>query len=232
MHEEVMMKKFFGIVSVLALALILGVGSASADTIYTIDNNGGGGLSCCTGPYATVDVHLVNSTTATVTFDALVNGGYQYLLAGTSAVDVNVNATSWTISGLSGTQALSGFLSTNADLTSGGSGNVSSFGVFNQTVNNFDGFQHSWTSVSFTLTNTSGAWVDSGSVLTNNGSGFAVAMHGFACATPCTIDTGAFTTGFATTGGAVNTPEPGSVLLLGSGLSAFGLWGRRKQVFA
>jgi hypothetical protein len=196
---------------------------ASADsTTYTLTTGNPGGLGCCTGPYATVTVTLTSSTTATVTFDSLTNGGYTYLMAGAQAADVNVNAGTFTFSGLSGTNSLSGF--TPGPLSSGGSGNVNGFGNFNQTFDSFDGFTHSSTEITFTLTDTSGTWSSASNVLDANTNGSVAAIHGFACAdtpTTCNSTTGAFATGYASNG-AEAVPEPGMLAMLFAGLVPVG----------
>ena len=113
----------------LAFLVSLGASIASADTTYTIDVGNPGGLNCCTGPYATATVHFVDATHATVTFTSATNGGYLYLMAGNQAADVNVNATSFTVGSLSGSNSV-GF-SPVGPLSNGGSNNVDGFGSFN-----------------------------------------------------------------------------------------------------
>ena len=221
------MKKVLGITLVLALALTWGIGSAMADSItYTIDNPGSA-LSGFAGPYATVTVNLIDPTNATITFNASTTAGITFLMGASQVADVNVNATSWIVSGLSGT-ALAAF--SNGALSDGGSANVGSFGVFNQTFDNFDGYTHSHDSITFALTDTSGTWASASNVLVANAQGAYVAIHGFACTAPCDPQAGAITTGTATNGGAVSTPEPASLLLLGAGMTGIGIWKRRKEV--
>ena len=192
-----------------AATLLVGQG-ALADVLYTIGvpNTQLGAYS---GPYATTTVHLVDATHATITFDALTNGGYVYLLGDGSEADVNVNAASWTISGFAGTNPYAGF--TPGPYFDGGSGNVSAFGTFNQTVNGFDGFGHAAVEVSYTLTNTGGTWGSDGDVLTANADGYVAAVHAYACADPCTQAEGATVTGFAGSGGS-SVPEPAELPLL------------------
>ncbi len=59
----------------------------------------------------------------------------------------------------------------------GGSGNVDGFGVFNQTINSFDGFPNSSDSISFVVTDTSGTWASASNVMTRNSGGFDAGAH-------------------------------------------------------
>jgi hypothetical protein len=208
------------------------VSSAQADTIYTIGVPNAA-LSVDTGPYATVDVHLVNATNATITFTSLDNGGFRYLMGAAQVADVNVNAASFSIGSISASNSIPGFLLASGPVSNGGSGNVSAFGNFNQTLDSFDGFGHSSTLINFALTDISGTWADSSSVLKANANGFLAAVHSFACADPCSSAQTNVLTGFAG-----NSPVPGPIA--GAGLpglvAACGgilvLARRRRQIIA
>src|SRR5262245_54231928 len=203
-----MMKKFLGIASVLALALILGVGSAMADSItYTLDNPNPG-LSGFTGPYATVDIDRTSSTAATITFTSLTTNGITFLM-GSDAAGMNVAGT-FSLGTIT-PSFLPGF---NGTFSDGGSGNMDGFGTFNLRISDSCGYPCAASKLVFTLNATGGTtWGSASGILTPNSQGALVAFHGFACTSPCTVADGALSTGFAANGGAVNTPEPGSVLL-------------------
>jgi len=66
-------------------------------------------LSSFTGPFAQVTVNRLSSATATITFDSLTNGGFTYLMGDSHAADLNVNAGSFTVGSITGTNSLSGF---------------------------------------------------------------------------------------------------------------------------
>lgn len=204
--------------AVVGCVLAMAVQQAGAIS-YTL-GFGNSGVSSYPGPYGTVDVTLNTSTQATVTFTGDTVGGYTYIFGGTGCVAVNVNATSWSVSGFAGT-AYNGDSAVVGNLSSGGAGNENGFGSFNQTINNFDGFQHSWSTVTFLLTDTSGTWASAASVLTGNSENNIVAAHIFV------VDdsTGANpSTGFATQTGGTEIPDGGAtVLLLGTALTGLGM---------
>jgi PEP-CTERM motif-containing protein len=194
------------------------VNVASADFIFTL-GTGNSAISGFTGPYATVDVALVDSTHATITFTSLTNSGNIYLLGDGGSVGVNVNATSWTLGTITGSNAGTGF--TPGPWSDGGAGNEDGFGSFNQTINSFDGFTHSSDTISFSLTDTGGTWSSAANVLTGNIGGNLAAAHIFVTASPANASNGAIVTGFATGdggGGGNFVPEPGSLALLGAAL--------------
>ena len=213
--------------AVMTLAGGLYAPSAQADTINITLGLGNADLSGFTGPYANVDVNLTSTTTATITFTGLANGGFQYLFGGGQAADVSVNSASFFLTNLTASNSITGFtapLLTTIHLT----GTADGFGTF-LTFDLFNGFTNAATSISFKLTNASGTWTTAASVLTANALGFTAAAHIFACAVTCTVAEGAATTGFAANGGVATTPLPAALPLFTTGLGALGLLGWRRM---
>jgi len=204
-------------VAMLFCLLTLGAPCASAD-LFTFDlTAGNSAISGFAGPYAIVTVDRTSSTMATITFTSLTNSGNIYLMGDGGTVAVNVNATSWTLGPISGSNAGTGF-TLGGPFSDGGAGNEDGFGSFNQTINTFDGFTHSSDTISFTLTNTGGTWADALSVLTPNSDGNEGAAHIFVTSSPANASNGALATGFASEGAPVSSPEPGSLSMFGVGL--------------
>jgi hypothetical protein len=100
---------------------------------------------------------------------------------------------------------------------------VSTFGLFNLTINSFDGYTHSSDSITFTVTNTSGTWGSDADVLAFNADGFDAAAHIFITTFPANASGSAIVTGFAGENGE-QVPDGGTtVMLLGLGLGALGM---------
>ena len=206
-----------GLIAIAGLSLQ----QARADTVFIL-NQGNAAISGFAGPYATATVHLVDATHATVTFTSNTVAGNTYLLGDGGSVAVNVHATTFTVSGINGSNSGTGF--TPGPYSFGGSGNEDGFGVMNAKITSFDGFTHSSSTISFTLTNTSGTWASSDDVLINNADGFAIGAHIFVTSFPANAANGALATGFASTGGGPPVPDGGAtVMLLGTALGALGM---------
>src|ERR1700746_645048 len=133
-----------------------------ADTFGFNLTNGNPAISGYPGPYGSVLVNRTSTTTATITFTSLLNSGNIYLFGGVSSVDVNVNAAAFTLTGITGSNAGTGF--TPGIYSQSSTGNVSQFGIFNGKVDSFDGYTHSSDNISFSLTNISGTWLSAASV--------------------------------------------------------------------
>jgi hypothetical protein len=213
------MNKIKYIVAGLIAIAGLGLQQAKADTTYTL-SQGNTAISGFPGPYATATVHLVDSTHATVTFTSLTAAGNIYLFGDGGSVAVNVNATTFTVSGISGSNAGTGF--TPGPYSFSGSGNEDGFGVFNAKIDSFDGFTHSSDHISFTLTNVSGTWASSDVVLIAGSGGNIVGAHIFVTSSPANAANGAIATGFAANGGATIPDGGTTVMLLGAALGALG----------
>lgn len=220
------MRKLFITLAIVGLALTVGQ-SARADMVNLTIGVPNTALSTFTGPYANVNINLTSSTTATVTFTSDTNGGFIYLMGDGGTADLNVNGT-YILGPVTESNGIAGFTPTFKNNTPG---TVDGFGNFNLSLNNVDGFNDTATSISFTLTNTSGTWSSAANVLAPNGSGAEAAIHAFACAEPgCSTTSGATATGFGRDGGGAPppVPEPGTMLLFGVGLLIFGQALRRR----
>lgn len=208
---------------------LLAISAARADMIsYNLDN-GNSAVSGYSSPYGVVNVDLTDPTHATITFTSDVVSGNIYLFGAASAVDVNVNATAWSIGPITGSNGGTGFSA--SSLSDGGSGNVDGRGSFNETINSAGGFTTSSDKVTFTLTDTSGTWASAANVLTANNNGNYVGAHIMVTSYPANADNGANVTGYAG-GDTPNTPNSvpdggSTIIFLGSALAALG-WVRRK----
>jgi hypothetical protein len=197
-----------------------GLPQAKADVCnfcLTVGNTGINGFS---GPYATVQINLINSTTATITFTSSVVNGNIYLFGDGGSVAANVNAASFSVSNIVGTNGGIGF---SPGPFSTSSGNEDGFGSFNLKIDSFDGFTHSSDSITFTLTNLSGTWADCHDVLTANNAGFILGAHIFVTLAPANAANGAVATGFAVNGPCAIPDGGATVMLLGAALGALGM---------
>jgi hypothetical protein len=208
----------------IALAGVFG-SSARADYIFDL---GVANFSGYAGPYVQVDVHLTNSTNATITFTSLTNSGDIYLMGDGGTVGVNVNAASWTLNSITGLNTGTGFAP--GPFSNGGAGNEDGFGSFNQTITSFDGFKNTSSTVVLTLNDMSGSWSSAQNVLVANADGNFAAAHVFVTSSPADASNGALTTGFvsdvAVPGPVVGTGLPGVVAACGG---LFLLARRRRQ---
>ena len=225
------MNKIKYIASIVIAIAGLGLQQAKADTFAFDLGIGNVAIAGFPGPYAHVVVDRTSATTATITFTSLTNSGNIYLMGDGGTVGVNVNATSWTLGAITGSNSGTGFVqggpNGQAQFTNGGAGNLDGFGSFNQTINSFDGFTHTSSTVSFALTNTSATslWTSASLVLTGNAGGNLAGAHIFVTTSPANASNSALATGFATNGGTPpGVPDGGAtVMLLGTALGALGM---------
>ena len=203
----------------------LGLQQAKADT-FSFSLNAVNVLPGNSGPFVSVLVNRTSSTTPTITFTSLTKSGNIFLLGKNGAVAVNVNAASWSLGSLVNIGTNSGIGFTPGPWSNGGAGNEDGFGSFNQTINSFDGFTHSSTTMSFSLTNTSGSWASAATVLKPNGSGNLAAASILYTAFNggnFTASQGAINTGFASGNGPAVPDGGATVMLLGTALGALGM---------
>jgi hypothetical protein len=218
-----------------SLIVLVATSAARADVMGFDLGVGNPGISpTYTGPYAHVQVDRTSDTTATITFTSLTNGGYIYLLGDGGSAGVNANASSSTVTNITGTNSY-GTSFTPGPYSNDGAGQEDGFGIFNQRVTSFDGFAHSADKITFTLTNTSGTWASVFDVLTPNAGGYSAAAHIFVANSDLSNTTN---TGYATVGGdldfspSVPLPSVASASLLslcGAGLLVGVINRRRRQ---
>jgi hypothetical protein len=195
-------------------------GINTSATFTSTLNVGNTAISGFTGPYGTVSITLINPSTATVTFHSNTVAGNVYLFGDGGSVALNVNAATFSVSNIVGTNSGTGF---HPGPYTVGSGNDDGFGHFNLKITSFDGFTHAASNITFTLTNTSGTWASASQVLAFNANGFDAAAHIFVTSAPANASNSALATGFAGEGQG-HVPDGGTtVMLLGAALGALGI---------
>jgi hypothetical protein len=219
--ERLPINKIKYLAAVLIAVAGFGLQPANAITMFTSSlNQGNSAISGFAGPYGNVTVVLTSSTTAIVGFTNNTVAGNTYLFGASGAVALNVNATTFSVSNIMGSNSGTGF--TPGPFTVG-SGQEDGFGMFNLQISSFDGTGHASSVISFTLTNTSGTWGSPAAVLAFNSNGFDAAAHIFVMTSPANASIITLATGFAGEGTAVVVPDGGTtVMLLGAALGALG----------
>jgi len=207
---------FLAALATAAVALTFGAGSASADIIiYDLTALNGSGLG--PGPYVQVTVNettgvTLGTSTAEITFTSLFDGSYLYLMGGNAAADIDVNG-SFSLVSFTGSNTRTGF--TPGPLSNGGSGNADGFGNFSQTIDSFDGYTHSFSTIVIDLAG--GSWLSAATVLTDS----IAAAHVFACTESgngcASTSPGANSDTFYASNAQV-VPIPAAAWLFGSGL--------------
>ena len=221
------MKKLLLSTAVVFGALYFGSLPVRADVIYTLNTSndtsvktgsGAGGP----GPYAQVEIHLIDATHATAMFSGLNSFSF-------GEMGLDINASSFAVSGL--TFTLAPGVTKTPDYTAVMGGKVGSIGNFAlDYTDNPNGASDAVSSASFTIHNTSGTWASETNVLTSavpeaathsfwtNGNSF------FASGGPSVICP---TCGPGTTGAPV--PEPVSMAVLGVGMAGLGYVRRQRR---
>ncbi len=178
------------------------------------------------GPYVQVAIDLNDATHAVVTVQGLSSGGYYYLMGDGASFAANVNAGSFTVCDIIGTNTFSGFTpgSYSYSINVNKPKQVDGFGKFNLTINSFDGFRHSATQISFKLENISGTWTTASGVLALNAGDNLAASHIYVWdGTSANNEAGGYV------GGASPVPVPGVVWLLGTSLAGLVGWRSRQR---
>jgi len=218
------MKKF--LLTVVCVAGVVACNRVSADSItyeLKVASTSDGELAGYPGPYGTVTVDLTSPTTATITFASLTAGGNIYLFGDGRSVDVNVNAASFSVSAISGSNAGTGF--TPGPPYGVTTGFADGFGYYNLAITSRDGFYSSQDLLTFVLTDLSGTWASPTSVLTRNASGYLAAAHIYVTEDPAVWAV----ENLKAQGYAAAVPDGGmTAALLGLGMLGLGFFARRK----
>jgi len=229
------MKKTRTLILSLATVLLLTLGASSAsaafDTTVILTNQNGAVPG--SGPYVQVDIHIASTTSATLTYTALSNGGFEYLMGANGSVGANINTNGGSFTAIAtGTSyatasGASGFHT--GSFTHIGTGNEDGFGSYNLSIDSFDGYTNAWQQVVVTLTGTGTNWTNLASLLTpvSGGAGTsALAAHVFGC----TLSGGVCNSGEPVSStGYVATPEPKLLTALALGMIGLAFFQARRK---